>query len=84
MRDALDSILVFIGTESLTDDEFESIEDVDMNDQVAVYTALLSVLESRELVSGMTTRLQYYFLAQGVQVTAPDVARSNIWVGSPL
>ncbi len=84
MKDALDSILEFIGTESLTDEEFESIEDLDMNDQVAVYTALLSVLESRELVSGMTTRLQYYFLARGVQVTTPDVARSNIFVGSPL
>jgi hypothetical protein len=84
MRDYLNAVLSFIGSESLTDDEFDSIDLEDTNDQVANYNSLLSILQARDVVSGMTTRLQYYYLAKGVEVSAPNNAVSNIFVGSPL
>lgn len=85
MRDDLNAILIFIGAESLTNEEFDSITLENMDDQVANYNALLSVLQSRELVSDMTTRLQNYFLAKGVQVSPPGKpATSNIFVGVSL
>lgn len=84
MRDDLDAILSFIGAETLTDEEFDEVELANMDDQVAVYQTLLSVLESRELGSNMTTRLQNYFQAKGIVVVAPPEAGSNIFVGSSL
>lgn len=84
MRDYLDDILEFIGAESLTDEEFSSITLENTDNQVANYNSLLSILVSREVVSDMTSRLQYYFLAKGVSVSAPVTATSNIFVGSCL
>jgi hypothetical protein len=84
MRDALNAILSFIGVESLTDEEFDSIDLDTMDDQVAVYEELKIVLEDRELGSAMTTRLQNYFLAKGTSVVSPSSPDSNIWVGSSL
>lgn len=84
MRDDLNAILTFIGTESLTDEEFEAVDLDNMDDQVAVYEALKVVLEDRELGSAMTTRLQNYFLAKGTSVVSPSSPDSNIWVGSSL
>lgn len=86
LRDDLNAILAFIGTESLTDEEFETaegeIEDEDNAEEV--HTALTNVLDTRELVSTMHDRLNYYFLAQGVSVGSVDTAHSNIFVGSEL
>ncbi len=84
MRDYLNAILEFIGAESLTDEEFDSITLEDTEDQVANYNALLVILQARELVSDMASRLQHYFLAQGVSVSAPVSAVSNIFVGAVL
>lgn len=84
MREALNAILTFIGTESLTDEEFDSIDLDSMDDSVAVYQSLGVVLEDRELGSAMTTRLQNYFLAKGTNVVTPRQPGSNIWVGSSL
>lgn len=84
MRDYLNGILSFIGAESLTDEEFDSIDLENTDDPVANYNALLGVLESRDLVSSMVKRLEYYFLAKGVEVSPPNTARSNILVGSCL
>jgi hypothetical protein len=84
MRDYLNAILEFIGTESLTDEEFDAIDLESTEDQVAVYDALAGVLESRELVSSMLLRLQNYFLAQGTEVVPVTVAVSNIFVGAVL
>ncbi len=84
MRVYLDAVLTFIGAESLTDEEFDSIDLEDTDDQVATYNALLVILQGRDLVSDMTTRLQYYYQAKGVQVTAPNNANSNIFVGACL
>lgn len=86
MRDYLNGILSFIGTESLTDEEFDSISLQDTDDQIAVYQALLGVLQSRDLVSDdMTMRLQSYFLAKGVAVVqVTKIPVSNIFVGASL
>jgi hypothetical protein len=81
MRDYLNAILQFIGAESLTDEEFDSIDLESTEDQVAVYNVLLAILEARELVSEMRARLQNYFLAQGTQVSLPAAAVTNIFVG---
>lgn len=85
MRDYLDSILELIGEESLTDEEFESIDLEDTSDQMAVYNSLLSVLESRGSSEVSVFRLQCYFLAAGVQVVPVNqMPKSNIFLGSPL
>lgn len=84
MRDYLNGILSFIGAESLTDEEFGSITLDSTEDQIAVYNVLLTIIESRDLVSQMSSRLRYYFLAKGVQVEEPSAPTSNIFVGSPL
>jgi hypothetical protein len=85
MRDYLDEILSFIGSESLTDEEFTSITLEDTLDQIANYNALLTLLHSRESVSETKARLQYYFLAKGIKVTTQHISgMSNIFVGSAL
>jgi len=86
MRDYLNGILSFIGAESLTDEEFNSIGIENTDDQIAVYQALLGVLQSRDLVSDdMTMRLQNYFLAKGVAVVkVTKLPVSNIFVGASL
>ncbi len=84
MRDYLDGVLSFIGAESLTDEEFDSITLENILDLVANYNALLVVLQDREVVSDMTSRLQNYYLAKGAAVSEPNNSRSNIFVGSEL
>ena len=84
MRDDLDDILLFIGSTSLTDEEFESIDDTNIEIKLNEYTQLKIILESREVVSSMLDRLSYYYLAQGVAVVASAKAKSNIFVGTSL
>ncbi len=84
MRDYLNAVLEFIGAESLTDEEFDSITLVSTEDQVAVYNVLRVVLEARELVSEMTLRLQNYYLAKGIAVVLPPHPVTNIFVGGPI
>ncbi len=84
MREYFDGVLEFIGAESLTDEEFESIDLENVLDLVANYNALLVILQDREVVSSMTSRLQYYYLAKGAAVSTPVNARSNIFVGADL
>lgn len=87
MREFLDSILTFIQSESLTDEEFETIELEDESYSVETYLALRTILEARENVSDQVERLRTYFMARGVDVDAtPDVPTpvSNILIGSPL
>ena len=84
MRDFLDAILAFIGTTSLTDDEFDAIQ---VDEQVLsfdLYNELGSVLNARESVSNTLTRLTHYFLAAGVEVSEPSAAKSNIFIGDSL
>lgn len=82
MRNFLDAILSIIGASSLTDVEFATITESTQEYSVAVYTELLAVVDSRELVSNTRDRLRYYFLARGADVSTSDPGTSNIYVGS--
>ena len=84
MRDYINSILAAIGASYLTDDEFDSIDLVIYGMNVETYNTILSVLDSRELVSNTRDRLTYFFLAYGVQVSLPSAAKSNIFIGAEL
>lgn len=84
MRDFLDLILDFIGSESLTDEEYASSADLSLTAEYTeeVYDFLRGVLEARENVSEQVDRLSWYFQANGLDV-GDDVpsAQSNILVG---
>lgn len=88
MRDFLDAILDFIGSESLTDEEFESIDtELEAEYTKEVYLALKGVLEARESVSGQPKKLKLYFVAKGIDLSdagAAVTAKSNIFIGSKL
>lgn len=95
MRDFLDSILEFIGTETLTDEEFGDIELADEEYNVQTYRQLKETLEAREAVSDMLYRLAFFFLAKGVKVAvvntgeplddeAPAQPQSQILIGIAL
>lgn len=86
MRDFLNAILAFIGSESLTDDEFDALpEGLTQDYTLEVYSALKTVLEAREGVSGQLAKLKSYFQAKGVDLTAPArAAASQIFVGAAL
>ncbi len=87
MRDFLDGILEFIGSESLTDLEFEAVVSTDPSYTKANYDELLTILEGREEVSGQAQKLNYYFLSKGVDLSAASAlptAKSNIYIGSDL
>lgn len=84
MRDFLNGILTFIGAESLTDLEFESITaTIPIYDQDS-YDALFSVLDSRESVSILIERLNSYYYAKGAEVNTSTGGKSNIYIGSVL
>lgn len=86
MRDFLDAILAFIESESLTDEEFDTITLDEPEYTKEVYEALKAVLLSRESVSGQGKRLKLYFVAKGVNVddSDPRPAASQIFIGSEL
>lgn len=87
MRNWLDAILAFIGTASLSDEEFEAI-DTDLltlnTYNQASYDALAAVLDGRGSVGNMQERLIAFFKAKGFDVAALDTASSNIYLGSVL
>lgn len=87
VRDFLDAILSFIGTSSLTDDEYDSIDQTDLaisDYNLAAYTQLSNVLISRDAISTTTDRLRFFFLSKGVDVPVTDKANSNILIGAAL
>jgi hypothetical protein len=84
VRDFCDEILSFIGAESLTNEEFETIESSSLTLTLELYNELKAILMSRDAVSGTHNRLYFYFMAAGVQVSAPDLASSNIFIGAGL
>lgn len=88
MREWLNAILDFIGTTSLTNDEYNSINflelEVNLYNQAA-YDELSKVLSSRETMSTMQERLSGFFRAKGLtDLTVADTAKSQILVGIPL
>ncbi len=87
MRDFLNAILNFIGSESLTDDEFDSVESETAVYSKANYLELKSIVDARESVSGQGKRLKLYFIARGVDVSetgSVPPAKSNILIGIAL
>ena len=86
MRTFLDDILAFIGSESLTDEEYAAISPMPAQAySVEVYTALKGTLQGREGVSGQLKRLESYFTSKGVSLTGPARdAASQIFFGAAL
>lgn len=87
LRDFLNAILAFIGATSLTDGEYNSIDQTDLavsTYNAACYLALSSVLIDREAVSTTQDRLRYFFMSKGVQVSEVSKAKSNVLVGFDL
>jgi hypothetical protein len=88
MRDFLDSILLFIGSASLSDNEFESIElEEPVTYTKETYEALKVILENREGVSGQQEKLRLFFLSKGIDLSESPKAyipNSNIFIGVPL
>lgn len=87
MRDWLNAILIFIGTTTLTDEEYDAINflNVTLNtyDQGS-YDQLSAVLLAREAVSTMQARLLGVFTAKGATITAAVTAKTNIYIGDVL
>lgn len=87
MRDWLNAVLGFIGTSSLTDEEYASINFLNLESQVynqAAYDELSKVLEGRENVSTMQSRLIGVFAAKGFEVAPAATGKSEIYLGSVL
>lgn len=87
MRDWLNAILAFIGTSSLTDEEYDSINftgiEVQLYNQSA-YDELSKILENREDVSTMQSRLLGVFQAKGASINAANTGNSQIYLGDVL
>jgi hypothetical protein len=84
MREFLDEILEFIGSETLTDEEFDDIDLSVEEYSFEVYVALRTVLEGRENVSTQVRKLKAYFQARDVDLESDSViptANSNILIG---
>lgn len=85
MRDFLNGILLFIESESLTDEEFDSITLTDQEYNLATYDALKAIIQDREGVSGQLKKLNAYFVSKGVNLTPTVVvATSQILIGGVL
>lgn len=86
MRVFLNGILSFIGSESLTDSEYSTVNLTEQNYSLATYEALRSVLESREMVSNQLWKLKSYFRIKGTVVSGEKSVRpvSQIFVGADL
>lgn len=88
LRDFLDAILTFIESETLTDDEYDTVTLTAPGAYTKeTYEQLKLILESRETVSGQGKKLKLYFIAKGVDLSgAPPVhiSSSNILIGGEL
>lgn len=85
MRNFVNAILTFIGSWSLTDEEFSALSSDDPAYTVETYTTIKEVLEEREGVSTYVARLNAYFTARGIDVGDETVtASSKIYIGDAL
>lgn len=87
MRDFLDAIMQFISAATLSDEEFataSSLPDDPGEYTIEVYNVCLSIIDGRELVSGTREKLAHLFQAKGISINQEPVAKSNIFIGSPL
>lgn len=87
MRAWLNSILTFIGAETLTDPEYESITQTYLevnNYNQAAYDELSKILIAREAISTIIDNLTYLFKIKGLDVTVASQGKSTIYLGSVL
>ncbi len=85
MRDFLDSILSFIGSESLTDGEFDGVEATIEDYTQEIFNELKAILEARENVSDQLAKLTHYFQAKGIEVMDTEkTPTSQIFIGAEL
>jgi hypothetical protein len=84
VRDFCDEILAFVGAESLTDEEFDSIESTSQTLTALLFDELYEILTARESITDTKTRLYQYFLAAGVDLSEPQSGKSNILLGAGL
>ena len=84
MRAYLDSILTFIGSATLTTEEWESLDLSETPTDLEVYQSLLVIINDRDLVSTDAERLTLYFQAKGLELTPPSQGKSNIFMGASL
>lgn len=87
MRTFLNNILAWIGTTSLTDEEFDSIDLEAAAWDQATYDVLSAVLVAREAVSSMQDRLKMTFQSRGIEIDGDAArvnAKSNILIGDAL
>jgi hypothetical protein len=84
MRAFLDAILAVIGSTSLTDVEFATVEATVVDYNQATYDDLARILEARESISLALGRLLSYYTARGVLVESWNAAKTNIFIGAVL
>lgn len=85
MRSFINNILNFIGTSSLTDLEWESVdESIGSVLNQASYDQISEILEAREAVSTYQDRLLSFYQAKGVELTQNSTAQTNIFIGAVL
>lgn len=87
MRDWLNAILGFIGTSSLTDVEYNSINFLNLTTNVynqAAYDELSKVIATRDGVSTLQGKLVGFFTAKGLAVSPAVTGNSKIYLGSVL
>ncbi len=87
LRAFLNAILAFIGSESLTDEEYDALPSGLAQEYTkTTYEALRGVIVTRESVSTQAPKLKRYFEAKGVDLasTPARVPSSQIFVGGVL
>jgi hypothetical protein len=85
-REFLDSILDFIGTESLSDLEFDLVDPESSEDySPETYALLKDILELRSSSDDILIKLGWFFKSKGVDVLSnTGTPKSNIFIGAPL
>lgn len=84
MRSFLNSILAFIGRESLTDAEYSGLPSgLTQAYTIENFNALKTILIDRGNFQSSVLRLEGVFQAKGIVISG-KVATSNIFVGSAL
>lgn len=87
MRDWINAVFAFIGTTSLTDVEYDAIDQTGMitlNYNQAAYDQMAATLLAREAVSDLQERLVGIFRAKGAEITQIETTESNIYIGDVL
>lgn len=86
LRAFLNAILAFIGSESLTDEEYALVNTLAQEYTKATYDGLRVVIVSRESVSTQAPKLKRYFEAKGVDLssTPARIPSTQILVGGVL